>query len=517
MKSTMAVLWRDLASLPRRKRFYLKRAAVIMVGGLALMWGLWMTRGSQDSTIGLVLFSSLTMTSLVALLIISITTACWSVVREREERTLGLLVLSDISTRGFVCGKAGTSLFSTTMTILSILPLFILAISLGGISIMQVLTAFGILLSTIFLGTGIGLLGSCSCTETRQANSLTAFLSVLWFIVAPIAAILLLSVYSNNYRSADFAMSIISPFAAMSQINYGNQLHLAGLNCALSLALGTACIAAANAVLPRTVVSRERPSVAAAVREKMRSSEKTRKWVIPARILGNPVAWKDHHYYHGGTRATWTKFAVASIIVLALTLLIGASINSGRLADTAKAMVVTQFIFSIAVFSLGSISHFGMTFNRERRSRSLEVLLTSGLTDGEIVQGKILAVVRSLLPWFLSVLVCGVIIATWLSSENGFSEVAVAMFFEYAGMWFAYSALALWMSLKFKRAVAFPACILLFLLWNSFGRIITTSIMIAGADFDSVVAMDTVIHIVVGVVFLTMTSGSLRRIVAEDG
>ncbi len=516
MKSALAVLWRDLASAPRRNRFYLKRSALVVAGSVALLWGLWMARDGQTSTMGLVIFSSLSMSSLTALTIISVASACWAVIREKEDRTLGLLFLSDISCSGFVFGKMGTCLFSTTMIILSVLPLFMLGISLGGISMTQVLMAFALLLSTIYLGTGIGILSGCAYNDAKRANSFVAFLSVIWFVVVPLMVTAHMAV-GGTHPSTQKIMTVISPFVAMGQLNYGNMIPYAALNALLSLALGSLCVVLANVILPHRVVSKERRSLMEATREKMRHNHKVRKWIIPPRIVGtNPVVWKDLNYYHGGMRSTLTKFIVSFSIVMVIAFLIGNHLNPHRPRDTFKLILSFEFAFCLAVFALGSISHFGMAFNRERRSRTLEVLLTSGLTDGEIVKGKIIAVLKSLSPWLICLLVCSLIMLVTFDLEYFFGEILLVFVLELVSTWFAYSAIALWMSLKFKRAIAFPTCILMFLLWNSFGRMITTSIMLVGADYKMVVAVDVIVHLIVGVTLLTKTRTSLRSIAAQS-
>jgi ABC-type transport system involved in multi-copper enzyme maturation permease subunit len=514
MNPAVSVMRRELVARPRRRRFYLKRSAFVALGGIVILWGIWIAHRTQTTTVGLMIFTSLTMSTLAAMCLISVATASSSIMQEKEERTLGLLFLTDISSWGFVFGKLFTSMFATLMTILSALPMFMLAVSLGGVSGGQILASFAVLVSTIFMGTCLGLFVSSAANTERVMNGLLGLICIGYFVLLPV--VVSMGFVTKGHIPPEELMSVISPFVAMGNLVYGRMLATGLLNCCLSVSLGLAFLWSAHAILPRRVVSKGRLPVSQRLREKMKSVRRVRKFVLPARITGNPVTWKDLHFYHGGMKATWLKFFISVGVIALIIVLIGLKVERMSAKDMWETMLFVVLMFCAAVFGLGSLSHFGMTFNREKKSRAMEILLTTSLSDGEIVLGKMKAALLSLLPWLVGTVFFAVIVTAKFSHEHDFRNVASAITAEYMSMWFGYSCLAFWLSLRYKKNIAFGVCVLLFLMWNTFGRFMMLSSFLSNAEEMTIVALDVAVHMVLGVVCLSRVFRSLRRLALLD-
>ena len=514
MNLTLSLFRRELLAVPRRSRFYLKRATLVAVGGLVILWGLKVGNMSRTTTIGLQIFIWLSMSMLVVMSLVSALNASSSIMREKEQRTLGLLFLSDISSRDFILGKLFTSLFSTTMAILSALPLFLLAVSLGGVSARQILTAFAVLLGTVFLLSGLGLFAATTARNEKSMNGLLLLVIMTLLVFLPIA--ITLTYIPKNRPPPAAMMCIISPFVAMGSLARGRLLVHGLANAGVSVVLGAGFVLLAGVLLPGRVLSRERPPIAQKIRQRLKADRRSRKWVIPARISGNPVTWKDFTYGHGGRRATWLKFAVSTVVIGLIPLIVCMRVSSADQEETFNAVVYTLLMFSAAVFALGSVSHCGMAFNGEKKSRAMEILLTTTLTDGEIIIGKTRAVLLSLLPWLICMLVCALLVVLIHGDEKHFWEGASAVGFEYLSMWFGYSCLALWISLRYRKNLAFPICILVFLLWNTLGRAMIFSLIDHFSSMTQVVLMDVLIHLGMGLIFLAFLCASFRRLALQD-
>jgi ABC-type transport system involved in multi-copper enzyme maturation permease subunit len=514
----LTIFLRELATLPRQKRFYLKRASLVVLGSVILLWALGMeSQSSGGMPAGLVIFSSLAMSTLFAVCLMSLMQSSALIMREKEERTLGLLFLSEISSVLFVVGKIATSMFSMVITIFSLLPLYMLAISLGGISAVQVVVAFAILLGVMFLGSCAGVFAATVTGSEKKLNGMLTWLALMLFVVLPIVTALTQFSFHGEEPSA-LVMSAISPFAAMA--NAVNGRHILGgvLDFAFCVLVGIPFALLSAVILPRKVISKEKPELAVRWRDRMKSSAIMRKWVIPDTITGNPVAWKDFHFWHGGARATWFKFGGSAIGVLLIVGLVGWKVGS-RWSEIGQSLFITMCIFSFGVFALGSVSNAGMAFNRERKSRAMDILLTTSLSDREIVMGKIKAVALSLLPWIISSVVCFFALIFVYGWERGFWTGFTYVVMESVSMWFGMTSLALWTSLRYRKNMAFPVCVAVFMLWNTLGRgMMVSMVAMSGAHsmMDMMVVMDGVVFGVIGVWSLFNVFGRFREIALRD-
>lgn len=515
MKPALAILRKELMAGPRRKRFYLKRSVFVALGGIVILWGLWMSGATQSTTAGLQVFMSLAMSTLAAMCIISTVTASAAIMREKEERTIGLLFLSEISSRRFIVGKFFTALVSTAMTILSVLPMFMLAVSLGGVSAQQILTAFAVIVSVVLFGTCLGLFVASAVNTEKNMNGLLFLVWLCVFVLVPIA-VGISYIPKNRPPSAEL-MCAISPFAAMRYLIRGRYLLYGLLNCAVLVIVGLPLLWLASIILPRRVVSREKPSLYGTIKEKMKSRRGIRKWVVPSGISGNPVAWKDFQFWHGGARSTVLKFLVSTVLVALIVVIAMLKTGPYNRGEIPRTTLFVVFVFSVAIFWMGCVSHLGMCFNKERKGRALEILLSTGLSDREIILGKIWGAMLSVMPWLICSAVCGILIAARFGDEKHFGEGAVAFLAEASSLWFGYSALALWLSLRYRKNVAFGVCILLVMLWNTIGRMILYTLLESLiSDGSDIVMLDFMVHTVLGTVCLLLVFTRFRSTALRD-
>lgn len=516
MNLALTVFFKELATLPRQKRFYLKRSGLVLLGAVILLWALGMQNQSDATASGLMLFSSLSMVTLCAACLMSVMSASSLIMREKEERTLGLLFLSDVSSTIFVLGKIFTSIFSMVMTMLSLLPLYMLAISLGGISAAQILAAFSVLLGVLFLGSCVGVFGATVAENERHMNGILTLIWLGFLAILP-TVVLLIYVYFDKSPSPRL-MSVISPFVAMTSAIEGTRILYSFLDVAFCVLIGLPFVLIAAFILPKKVISKERPKLALRWRERMKANKSLRKWVVPELITGNPVAWKDFHYWHGGGRATGLKFGISLSVILLIVLLVNLKLESS-LKTIFESWFITVCIYSFGIFSLGSISHFGMMFHRERKSQALEILLTTSMTDEEIVLGKIRAVFLSLMPWLISSVVCLVTLMLRYGDKSEFWEAFTYGFLEWGAMWFGLSAVAMWVSLRYRKNQAMPVCIVIFMLWNTLGRAMISPFLMWGGGrgvVGSLVCMDVAVFSIGGIVALVNVFSKFRSLALVD-
>lgn len=106
--------------------------------------------------------------------------AALAVTREREQRTLGPLLLTGMSPAAIVWGRLVEVLLTPLLATVSMLPLFCLSFSLGGVSADRIAATIGFLL-LCHLFFGLAALAISSWCRRGGAAVVLAYLVVLWF------------------------------------------------------------------------------------------------------------------------------------------------------------------------------------------------------------------------------------------------------------------------------------------------------------------------------------------------
>jgi ABC-type transport system involved in multi-copper enzyme maturation permease subunit len=501
---------------PRRRHFYLKRSALVATSGLVMLFGLWMARETRATTMGLQIFSTLSMVALLVITLVAGTNAAALIARERQERTLGLLFLSDISAGRFLLGKLLASMFSTLMALLSVVPMFILAVSLGGVMTAQILASFAILSATAFFAASLGLLAATLTSNERNANSLLLLLALAFFYFLPLAVGLAFQ-FRDDPVFPDFLMGLVSPFVAMGFLIGGRDTGLLLWTPGLFAALSVPLLLLTAVLLRGRALRDESAGLGERLRLRIRRANLGRLWFALPPIEGNPVAWKDYHYWYGGAKGTWLKFALSIAAVCAflwigyaLSQRHGASPNRG---EAVRIAIMAMSLTCLAVAALAGISHCAAAFSKERDTRTMDALLVTDMPDADIVWGKIRAVFLSVLPALIGLAVCGIWLMVMYGHESGFRDVFPSVCVEVCAMGFGYGALALWLSLRCRANVAFAVCMLLALLWNTLGRLMMVGLISrqTSAALEATVVVDAAVHILMGAVCLSALYSSFRE------
>lgn len=133
-----------------------------------------------------------------------------SITEEKEEDCLGLLIMTGISPLNLLASKTLARFSRGLFLLLSQIPFVIMAVTLGGVSLQQVIATYSVLLSYMFVLCCMGTFFSLLFSTTRRAASVT-FLFLLFYIV-----VLLFARETGLIEWDD--MSYFLPFIAMSKI-----------------------------------------------------------------------------------------------------------------------------------------------------------------------------------------------------------------------------------------------------------------------------------------------------------
>ncbi len=418
----------------------------------------------SSTTIGLRLFGTLTVAAAIAVTLVSTYHGGAGFVREKEERTLGLLLLADVSSAQIVVAKLYSAYFASLSVTLSLLPLFLFCVSLGGISTSQVIVALWVLLATTFLGNCVGiLLGLFAATEAWLQRCAIAASVVIFYCPWMFAGSLL-----RSWGMDTSLAELTNPFTCMQLAIRGQRLGAVSLAGGAYVLLGGVILTAAFVVLRRRGLQIGLPSRFRRWSERLASATGWSRRERPP-ILMNPIAWKDLYVTYGGYRAAWIRCAMVVVPVLGIC---GATLAYDALNDgyidwedvVAGACLLTTAI-CLLTYIVTALGRAARAFLVERQGGTLELLLLTRLRDDELVSGKVKAISLGLIPWLIAT-VASLVGGGFVEAGAVLAGGIYLVFF--LCMLYPYAYFALYLSLKLNRNVT-AAVVAGFVAWMFLG------------------------------------------------
>lgn len=482
MDMILAIMKRELLSRSRRGYFYSGRVVFVLLTSAVLLAALVVARGTGATTLGLVLLHPVFLLILVAACFAAPWTTAPTVAREREDRTLGLLLLSDVKPWQLVLANLVSPTFSAFMLLLSAAPVLILCTALGGVSAGQVLRAGAVVAAAAFWGTSLGLLVSMRARSARRAVGTAVLISVLLFAVLPFS----LAAWSRAAGAplvSDFALAVLAPFFAMQHVFSGGPPGADLWNAGLGLAMGLAFSSAA--LLQTPFLERDRPAPAAVAARRRRGTG-----------FRSPAAW-----------LCVAGVCLLSVIAGFLPGRGGRNLLRALGARQAWGYSAGEAIACLAAVGCGTVSVAAAVvgglraFLRERRDRAFELLLLTPLSAAEVLLGKLTVPLRANLPW-IAVTVCALLVA------HGPRVAGVMGVIDYLSTLLALLLVSMWISLRHRRALAVGLTAIVAVPWIA---VWAPTLLLAGGETATVL-----LNLFVGLVCSAKLCHRLRRISAGE-
>ncbi len=388
---------------------------------MVLMFGLFISNANlPESQMGRYLFDFLQIVFRCALWIIVPLMTADCVSQERREGTLGLLFLTPLTVADVLFGKASLHILRSGTLLLAALPVLVLPFMLGGVSLLQVLSAGQEDLSAVLLGTAAGLYASVLGGTTIQVMVTSLGLALGLFLGQAVVLMLLIAI-------AGFALALGALLggllghpalagAGVSALgNLGNiPLITWGISLALPLALFLLVSQAAIRRLRVNWSADGGGSAGAPPRwvSTFAASEFWRaafRWDRGSALDRNPVAWLQEYSW----TARLTKWGW-------LCVLLGAEFI----------VLLGDFRWQILVFPallLGVAFSAANSFRRERREGALEILLVTPLSAVQLIQGRLWGIGCHYFP-ALAVLALGWFAARQLNFRSPADEISLLTF-----------------------------------------------------------------------------------------
>jgi hypothetical protein len=414
----LALFTRSLRDDVRAKFPPIMRAlAVLFV--LLLVWG--NQRSFDRSAPGQTLLMMLAMVNLAGATVIGLGSFCSAITEEKEEETIGLMLMTRLDPLAILLGKSTARLMGGLFFIVVQIPFTMLCVTLGGVTVEQVLRVYAILAAYLFFLCNLCLLWSVVCRRTRVAV-LLSFAVVLALYVAPFmlgAALIGRSFFGGSSTDLGWYESLLVFLAGASPVvDTANSIFLSGgspfssHSISFHLAGGMLCFAASWLLFDRfcsgggeIVPARAKPGGRTS-----RGSRFPRTW-------RRAIAWKDFHFLTGGVRGMVIRAIIYSMVVMGLLAWISSISNLTQQNVGLTLSWCGKLIFAAELGSLAA-----RVFGNERKRNTLGSLVTLPISLGKLIWQKVFGCLPAFIPSLTMWLIGSRMYENWQREQSNAME-----------------------------------------------------------------------------------------------
>ena len=359
----LPIVERELRAAVRKKVTYIVRLLGTVVALLLAFWLLLtMTQRSVPASVGAKLFSFLTNLAFAGCSLAGVLLTADCISEEKREGTIGFLFLTPLRSYDIVAGKLIGSSLNTVYALIAILPVLAISLVLGGVTLGEVARMSLVLLNTLFLSVATGLWVSSMSRHSQRAMAGTATLIItVTYIFARVPY-----------------LAWVSPwmlFHAAFDAQFGPAPHIFFVGLIGQHAVGWVLLLCASVFTGRTwrespafQLSGERSSIWNSLPHGRRQRRPPLGDHAPAYWLadrGRPVVW------------------VWSSLLLITALWVGTQPWTRRLAPQTFLIISAYAQITIEFWVAWEAAR---RFNEDRRSRALELLLSTPLSPADLAR-----------------------------------------------------------------------------------------------------------------------------------
>ncbi len=276
----------------------------------------------MNSGQGLYLFQAIIFSNLFYIGILSLNDYATVITEEKKHKMLGLLLMTGINPLGILLGKSIPRQINALLLIIIQIPFTLLAITLGGVTLNQIIAAYCTLISFLFFVANFGLLCSVVSEDNKSAKSTTFTILVLLGIIPGILSLIGAFSYPFISRIGEY-LAVFNPLNRLGIIMMtGFQGPLIGVQFYIHLIAGGIFIFLSWLVFENLIIlneSKESVSI-----EKSRPFKKLRKSKKGKQISTRPserswdnaLGWNHFHFTMGGRKAIKKRFLIFVFIFI---------------------------------------------------------------------------------------------------------------------------------------------------------------------------------------------------------
>jgi ABC-type transport system involved in multi-copper enzyme maturation permease subunit len=390
VRALLALFIRSLKEDVRGRSTYIIRAALVML----VLFFLWVTHSMSrwSGAVGRRFFSSVMWVDLFVLSVVGLSYFASAITEEKENETLGLLRMTNLDALSILMGKSTGRLLGAIFILTAQLPFMLVAVTMGGLAVRQVLAGFVCLAGYVFLLSNVGLF--CSVVSKRSSGATVLSGGVIFVLL-----VLPWWLYGSGQlangvllEQALDAWARATPFVQVNRVMWtGFNEAILGWQLVASLIAGLSFFGLAWLVFDRFADSSDESPGASFVAPFPMEMTPTRAF---ARRAESPaLLWKDYHLVAGGSPAVVLK-TLAVVVILLLCL---PSLNwdtSGKSMVFGWISTIFTSLFLAFCLSLDA----SRIFKREREQRTLSSLLILPISTRRLVWQKTFGCLKASWP-----------------------------------------------------------------------------------------------------------------------
>ena len=414
---------------------------------------------SRMAKAGKIVIATIVWFQFITLQLVALSILGTAISDEVYRRTLGVLFSTPITSLQIVLGKLFSKLLQLVILLALSLPLLALVRVFGGVPWDYIVSSLCITLSALVFAGSLSLYCSITSRQGRQAASRAFGLLALLYIGLPTIHQLLTAVYNIPAEPFGTILMYTSPYSVLSSNTSSVMLAFGPVGSSFSWPLHCLIMLGLSGIVLSLATWRVRKAglrQALGGAEPMRLSRGRRRQTTGSGntpytenmtanasirpVVGHPVTWKDIRTRLTGQRKL-SHYAAIALLVAAIICGYGICIYYDCL-DTEP----VQAIFIIVYLVLAAFQTLNLAAGcivAEKEARTLPILLTTPLSDGQILFGKARAVLWRCLP-FWALLIAHLLVFSMLGYVHWILlpqlliiAVSVAAFFLGVGLFFS--------------------------------------------------------------------------------
>jgi len=402
---------------------------------------------------------------------------------EKEERTLALLKIANVSAGTILIGKIVPRIASLLLILIVQLPFMLLAVALGGVSGHQIAAGFSAILSYVVMMGCIGLFASVVAPTTNRAVFYATIMSLI-FLFSPLIVWLFYSTVAAPIGNPSLSENTLNAIQYLSDINIFvkiNSVLTTGFSGDIfsslvywNLGIGVFLFIVSWIIFPAFNRDTEKSAATPLLAQTSRSS---------FRVWGYPIAWKEFFYSVGGIRMIICKIVGYGFLAFLVTgLIIEWDFKNIDLEEAGYGIFFPTLFF---VIPLEITLNVGAMINFEIKSKTLGTMVTLPVSVSQILFEKAIGGLLSLIPamfyLFISVLLAPEIIANMVQgiAEEPFAAILVPLqvVLQFAFYLHLVLLFSLWMNRWFAMILSlfvYYTCFTTFMVLFFFSAVIVT-------------------------------------------
>ena len=451
-----------------------------------------------------------------------------AITEEKEEMMLGLLRMTDLNAVSILLGKSTSRLVGALFLLVVQVPFILLAVTLGGVGLVQIAAAYGTLLVYLFFVCNLALLFSVIFRNTATAAVFILGMLLLFLFghywSAEIERYLFWPEPVNDQRGFwSLVTAVIDLWRRATPIDRLFVIFRTGFNgpaigfqVASNLVMGAVFFLAAWLVFESC--NREDKEAAPARRWPI-MKRTTRRSRIPPRLVGaQAISWKDFTFSSGGRLGLLLKFGVVVFLLVVFNVM---TLEFGNPSDINREFEGTALIWiSLIVTAIFLALESARIFREEIRWKTLSSLVTLPISMPELAYRKVAGALAGTLP-LLAGFVLGVMLvpdAVGRFLDDMFREwVGFGMFIVAILQYILFLHLTAFLSLIIKRGALPLAIAIQYLGGTFFTTFMGLLVSLGGGRTDNAIILLLIMVCIVMTIILHCAIGwRLARVAAEE-